>query len=109
MIGTINNVVKVDPDASKAERLGIKFLSGSFGSAVGTLANTPFDVVKSRLQGQQGQGKYKNAFQAVGLVLKEEGAGALYKGLMPRLLRLGPGGGIMIVAFDFISGLLKDF
>ena len=73
--------------------------------------NTPFDVVKSRMQNQLAvaaaeatggvtRPKYTNVFQALGVVAREEGFRALYKGLGARLLRLGPGGGIMIVAFD---------
>ena len=32
--------------------------------------------------------------------------GALYKGFLPKVVRLGPGGGILLVVFDFISKLL---
>lgn len=32
-----------------------------------------------------------------------------YRGLGPRLVRLGPGGGIMLVAFNAILDMLKDF
>ncbi|KNC47174.1 uncharacterized protein AMSG_03602 [Thecamonas trahens ATCC 50062] len=40
------------------------------------------------------------------IYLHEGGARAMWKGLTPRLLRLGPGGGIMLVAFDYIASLL---
>lgn len=36
--------------------------------------------------------KYNWAWPAVGTVLKEEGFPALYKGFLPKVLRLGPGG-----------------
>lgn len=36
--------------------------------------------------------KYNWAWPSVGLVLKEEGFAALYKGFLPKVLRLGPGG-----------------
>jgi len=31
---------------------------------------------------------------------------ALWKGWVPRMYRLGPGGGIMLVAFDFVSAMM---
>lgn len=101
----------VDEEASKSQKLGYKFVTGSIGSMLGTLFNTPFDVVKSRMQQQEktGEIKYRSTFQSIRVVHAEEGMGALYKGLIPRLARLGPGGGLMIIAFDFISGLLKDY
>ena len=36
-----------------------------------------------------------------------QGVSACWKGLGPRLVRLGPGGGIMIVAFEQVSAWLK--
>ncbi|KAF8944778.1 hypothetical protein BGZ47_003704 [Haplosporangium gracile] len=34
---------------------------------------------------------------------------ALYKGLTPKLLRLGPGGGLLLMVFDRTSELLRSF
>lgn len=52
------------------------------------------DVVKSRIQNSPrvaGQTpKYNWAWGACGTVMKEEGFGALYKGFLPKVLRLGP-------------------
>ena len=52
------------------------------------------DVVKSRIQNSTrvpGQvPKYNWAWGACGTVMKEEGFGALYKGFLPKVLRLGP-------------------
>ncbi|KGK32663.1 hypothetical protein JL09_g6669 [Pichia kudriavzevii] len=40
--------------------------------------------------------------------VREEGVSALYKGFLPKVLRLGPGGGILLVVFtncmDFFRG-----
>jgi hypothetical protein len=41
----------------------------------------------------------------LGLVMKEEGFGSLYKLFLPKVLRLGPGGGILLV----ISKGIIDF
>ena len=52
------------------------------------------DVVKSRIQNSPkvaGQTpKYNWAWGACGTVMKVEGFGALYKGFLPKVLRLGP-------------------
>lgn len=73
-------------------------------SSYGLHANASRDVVKSRIQNEtRGPGivpKYNWAWPAVGTVLKEEGFGALYKGFLPKVLRLGPGGGILLVVFQ---------
>lgn len=108
VIGTVANMLPTAPDASRAERLSKKFASGLVGSCLGTLLNTPFDVVKSRMQNQRaGSTKYTWTLPSLKTVLQEEGFRALYKGLGPRLVRLGPGGGIMIVAFDTVASWLR--
>ncbi len=33
--------------------------------------------------------------------------GALYKGFVPKVLRLGPGGGILLVVFDAVSAAMR--
>jgi len=91
-------------------------MSGAVGGTVGTILNTPMDVVKSRIQNSpkiKGQlPKYNWAWGAIGTVAKEEGFGALYKGFLPKVLRLGPGGGILLVVFtgmmDFFRTLRGD-
>lgn len=68
---------------------------------LGTSLATPFDVVKSRMQNQgPGQQRYVWTVPSLARLFREEGFRACYKGYSARLLRLGPGGGIMIVAFD---------
>jgi solute carrier family 25 (mitochondrial 2-oxodicarboxylate transporter), member 21 len=84
------------------------FVAGSIGGTCGTILNTPFDVVKTRVQSQlTGPYKYNWAFPAIVKIAKEEGIKALYKGFVPKVLRLGPGGGILLVVFDFVSGYIR--
>ncbi|KAK3736886.1 hypothetical protein RRG08_000631 [Elysia crispata] len=98
-----------DPRTDFLRRFTIGLVAGTFSSFM----NIPFDVAKSRIQGPQpvaGQIKYKSCFQTIFLVYKEEGFFALYKGLLPKVLRLGPGGAIMLLvyeaAFDFLKRTL---
>jgi len=84
-------------------------LAGVGASTVATTLATPLDCVKSRMQSAiAGEGtRWKSIFGTLRIIYTEEGGlPACFKGLAPRLLRLAPGGGIMLVAFDFIAGWL---
>ncbi|KAL4969043.1 putative mitochondrial 2-oxodicarboxylate carrier protein [Aspergillus stella-maris] len=96
---------------NKAQQTRNDLIAGSIGGTAGTILNTPMDVVKSRIQNSPkvaGQTpKYNWAWPAVGTVMKEEGFGALYKGFMPKVLRLGPGGGILLVVFTGVMDFFR--
>uniref|UniRef100_A0A182LYJ1 Mitochondrial 2-oxodicarboxylate carrier n=1 Tax=Anopheles culicifacies TaxID=139723 RepID=A0A182LYJ1_9DIPT len=97
-----------DPVQEFLRKVGIGFVSGTLGSIV----NIPFDVAKSRIQGPQpvpGQVKYRTTFGSMMIVAREEGFGALYKGLTPKVMRLGPGGAIMLVVYDYVYAFLDDY
>ncbi|TKR67434.1 hypothetical protein L596_023586 [Steinernema carpocapsae] len=96
---------KTDPTGNLFGRLGLGFCVGSLASA----ANIPFDVAKSRIQGPQPNDVriYTGCLQTVKLVYQQEGFRALYKGLVPKIMRLGPGGGIMLVAYENVYEWLK--
>ncbi|KAG0723644.1 Mitochondrial 2-oxodicarboxylate carrier [Chionoecetes opilio] len=86
-----------------------KFFIGLVAGVIGCLVNIPFDVAKSRIQGPQpvpGEIKYRSTFSSIGIVYREEGFRALYKGLVPKVLRLGPGAGIMMIVYENVSGYL---
>ena len=51
--------------------------------------------------------RYRNTFQSLSLIAREEGWQALWKGYAPKLARLGPGGGILLVAFDAFSSVAR--
>ncbi|KAI1141676.1 mitochondrial 2-oxodicarboxylate carrier 1 [Hypoxylon sp. FL0543] len=98
-------------DTKKGEIIN-GLISGSVGGTVGTILNTPMDVVKSRIQNSPkipGQiPKYNWAWGACATVMKEEGFGALYKGFLPKVLRLGPGGGILLVVFTGVMDFFRS-
>ena len=84
------------------------FVAGALGGTFGTMLNTPFDVAKTRIQSQlPGQLKYNWTIPAIATIAREEGAAALYKGFVPKVLRLGPGGGILLVVFDIVSDFVR--
>eukprot|EP01120_Amphizonella_sp_Union-15-10_P017596 TRINITY_DN980_c0_g1_i1.p1 TRINITY_DN980_c0_g1~~TRINITY_DN980_c0_g1_i1.p1 ORF type:complete len:292 (-),score=36.85 TRINITY_DN980_c0_g1_i1:142-1017(-) len=90
----------------KNHDLLLNFVAGSIASGVGTTCNTPFDVVKSRNQNLK-SGTAMWSIPTLFHIWKTEGFKALYRGYTARMLRLVPGGGIMIVAFDFFSKLMS--
>ncbi|CAG8599601.1 5733_t:CDS:2 [Paraglomus occultum] len=113
--GVIHTIRKALPKAeasilliTKKGTLFNNFVAGAIGGTVGTIINTPFDVVKTRIQGDSGPyKKYNWTLPAVKIVYQEEGFGALYKGFVPKVLRLGPGGGILLVVFDTVTTWMR--
>ncbi|CAN7998940.1 unnamed protein product [Ixodes hexagonus] len=100
---------KVESEAATfAMRLATGFVAGTGASMV----NIPFDVAKSRIQGPQpgppGTIKYKTCLQSMRTVYVEEGFLALYKGLVPKVLRLGPGGAVMLVVYEHMNEFLRS-
>uniref|UniRef100_A0A668AMJ1 Mitochondrial 2-oxodicarboxylate carrier n=1 Tax=Myripristis murdjan TaxID=586833 RepID=A0A668AMJ1_9TELE len=95
-----------DPGLEFLRKFTIGLVSGTISSCV----NIPFDVAKSRIQGPQpvpGEIKYRTCFQTMALVYREEGYLALYKGLVPKIMRLGPGGAVMLLVYEYVSGWLQ--
>ncbi|KAI8920624.1 mitochondrial carrier domain-containing protein [Entophlyctis helioformis] len=107
--GVITGIRAALPKAkSKEGVLFNNFVAGALGGTVGTMINTPFDVVKTRVQSQvNGPYKYNWTIPAIGTIAREEGVRALYKGFVPKVLRLGPGGGILLVVFEVVSGYMR--
>ncbi len=110
--GCIFQVRALIPQAkSKYQQMRNDLIAGATGGTVGTILNTPLDVVKSRIQNSPKIAgiipKYNWAWPAVGTVLKEEGFSALYKGFLPKVLRLGPGGGILLVVFTGVTDIFR--
>lgn len=97
----VRAMLPANPTKDKSVQMRNDLISGTVGGTIGTVLNTPMDVVKSRIQNSPkvpgGVPKYGWAWPALGTVMKEEGFGALYKGFLPKVLRLGPGGGILLV------------
>jgi len=79
------------------------------GAASGGLACTvysPFDVIKTRFQSQVYETgvvqKYRYTVPSLIIIIRTEGAKALYKGLSPALLRMIIGAGVMAGTFEVL-------
>ncbi|XP_018355363.1 PREDICTED: mitochondrial 2-oxodicarboxylate carrier isoform X2 [Trachymyrmex septentrionalis] len=94
--------VRKEPWLEFLSKVAIGFVSGTVASCL----NIPFDVAKSRIQGSQDGTQYKGTLNTMHIIYKREGFRALYKGLVPKVLRLGPGGAIMLVVYDYMHVFL---
>eukprot|EP00898_Chlorokybus_atmophyticus_P004508 jgi/Chlat1/5058/Chrsp33S08955 len=86
-------------------------LSGFLAGMFGPCATGPFDVAKTRLMAQGRAAadhtpKYKGMVHCILLTAREEGFPALWKGLLPRLMRIPPGQAIMWAVSDQVIGFL---
>lgn len=105
----VKNMIPVnkDPTLEFLRKFGIGLLSGTIASVI----NIPFDVAKSRIQGPQpvpGEIKYRTCFKTMATVYQEEGILALYKGLLPKIMRLGPGGAVMLLVYEYTYSWLQE-
>lgn len=85
-------------------------ISGFLAGTVGPICTGPFDVVKTRLMAQSrsaGEVKYKGMFHAISTIYREEGLRALWKGLLPRLMRIPPGQAIVWAVADQVIGFYE--
>lgn len=76
----------------KPINFAVKTLSGMASGSIAVCIGTPFDIALVRLQSDsmapiEERRNYKNVFDALVRTTKEEGFGALYKGLGPNILR----------------------
>eukprot|EP01065_Artemidia_motanka_P009792 TRINITY_DN1505_c2_g1_i1.p1 TRINITY_DN1505_c2_g1~~TRINITY_DN1505_c2_g1_i1.p1 ORF type:complete len:306 (+),score=89.82 TRINITY_DN1505_c2_g1_i1:85-1002(+) len=102
-------VLGLDRDApiSKHQSLGLGMIAG----ALGPLTNNPFDVAKTRLQGQQEVGdarKYTSMVQCIGKIYREEGFTPLMRGCVMRMARVAPGMGITFTVVETACETFTD-
>lgn len=96
--------IKKDPNASVP-----KLMVGAFGALAGAASvfgNTPIDVVKTRMQGLEAS-RYKNSFDCMLKIWKNEGAAAFYKGTVPRLGRVCADVAITFMIYDSFMDLFN--
>ncbi|KAJ1867927.1 hypothetical protein LPJ78_000626 [Coemansia sp. RSA 989] len=73
-----------------SEGLLLHFSASFLSGFVSTTITSPFDVVKTRVMNAGSNSPYRNLFQAMVLITKEEGIRALYKGWTPSFVRMAP-------------------
>ena len=78
----------IDPNTGQLSLSAVLFAGGFAGMAMWGLS-IPADVLKSRLQTAP-EGKYSGIYDVYKTLVKEEGYGALFKGMRPALIRAFP-------------------
>ncbi|KAF2467458.1 mitochondrial 2-oxodicarboxylate carrier protein-like protein [Lindgomyces ingoldianus] len=96
----------------KVQKMVNDLAAGFVGGVVGTTFNTPLDVVKSRIQSvakvEGVRAKYEWAWPSLAVVAREEGFMALYKGYVAKILRFGPGGGVLLVVYSAVLEMFEN-
>eukprot|EP00850_Spirogloea_muscicola_P024027 SM000426S15714 [mRNA] locus=s426:29865:33512:+ [translate_table: standard] len=86
-------------------------ISGFVAGFAGPCATGPFDVVKTRLMAQDRSPgvelRYRGLSHALTRIAAEEGILALWKGLLPRLMRIPPGQAIVWAVADQVTGFYE--
>ncbi len=113
--GVIQLIKKHAGDShSPATGFLIDLFGGSIGGMIATSFNIPFDVAKTRIQSQIPHRyvspppdpakpipyQYRSVFGSLRHIYKTEGLTALYRGFVPKLMRMGVGGGVCIASYD---------
>ncbi|CAM9267509.1 unnamed protein product [Phaeothamnion confervicola] len=84
-------------------------LGGMSAGCFSTLGNNPFDVVKTKMQGVDGN-KYGGTAGCAAHIWKSEGLKGFYRGLVPRLARVVPGQGVIFMSYEviqeFVAGIV---
>ncbi|XP_046965009.1 solute carrier family 25 member 35-like isoform X1 [Vanessa cardui] len=90
-------------------------LAAGVGGALGSIAGTPFFLVKTRLQAQATkaiavghQHKHSGTMNALADIYRREGFKGLFRGVGPQIPRGAVGSGSQMVSFAFAKEWLKD-
>jgi len=96
-------------DQNNFKRAGSKFLCAQFSAISAGYASYPFDTVRRRLQMQsekpQSEWVYQGTADCFGKIVKDEGAGALFKGAGANALRT-VGAAMVLVLYSEITAFM---
>ena len=89
-----------------ANHLVSSFLAG----AMACLVSSPIDVVRTRFMSQRRSDSrvYRNSFHCAFLTIKTEGIRALYKGVIPAFMRMGPWNVVFFLVYERLKKTITD-
>ena len=97
----------------------VTFVAGlASGLTEAVMVVTPAEVCKIRMQSQfnslvdptqKQHRKYTNVVQTAFTIVREEGVGALYKGVVPTMLRQGCNQAVNFTAYQYIKAKVMDY
>ena len=76
------------------------FLAGASAGSVAALLTTPLDVIKTRQQLGSSAAAGGGMLGTLRAILRKEGAGGLFAGLGPRVVKVAPACAVMIAAYE---------
>ncbi len=79
-------------------------LLGALSKCVASVVTYPYQVVKSRLQ--QHESRYSSTWQTFSEIRHRQGWGALYRGLLPNILKVAPSSAITFATYEQCKVLL---
>lgn len=94
-------------DASDLNAFRVFFAGGCAGMINWVIAIPP-DVLKSRIQTAP-EGTYRGIYHCFQVLMKEEGAGALFKGVGPAMARAFPANAACFLGVEFSKKLFAKF
>eukprot|EP01117_Protostelium_nocturnum_P001011 TRINITY_DN11331_c0_g1_i1.p1 TRINITY_DN11331_c0_g1~~TRINITY_DN11331_c0_g1_i1.p1 ORF type:complete len:320 (+),score=53.49 TRINITY_DN11331_c0_g1_i1:140-1099(+) len=87
----------------------VHLVSGLWADVCGSIIWVPMDVIKQRLQVQQSSAStYRGSFHAFQTIVKQEGAGGLFKGFLPAIATYGPFVAIYFATYEKAKLFAKD-
>ncbi|XP_041986973.1 mitochondrial thiamine pyrophosphate carrier-like [Aricia agestis] len=101
---------QVDREFYNTHKHWINFSNGGIAASIATIVSFPFDTVRTRLIAEQKTKKaYKGFLNAVAVMMKNEGALAFFKGIIPTIAQIGPHAGVQFAVYKVLTeNLLND-
>uniref|UniRef100_A0AAV1TJ63 Tricarboxylate transport protein n=1 Tax=Peronospora matthiolae TaxID=2874970 RepID=A0AAV1TJ63_9STRA len=103
-----HGVISDAENMTGSQRASLSLVGGMTAGIFSVFGNNPFDVVKTRMQGLQAQ-KYRNTLDCFQQMLRHEGVGSFYAGVVPRLGRVIPGQGIIFMSYNSITQTVSRY
>lgn len=110
---------RVSPGAahSHSSEFAVAFIAGASAGCLAAILTHPFDLIKTRRQALAdvdaakashvaGNAASRSTLTLVGDVYRTEGVRGLFRGLSPRIAKVGPACGVMIGSFEVVGRLL---
>lgn len=83
------------------------FILGSVAGMIGATIVYPIDIVKTRMQNQQGNSLYSSYVDCFKKLIRNEGFLGVYSGLLPQIVGVAPEKAIKLTLNDLIRGIGK--
>lgn len=86
----------------------IAFTLGAVSSLAVVAVTQPLDVVKTRMMSKYAWKEYTNALNCCYQIFITEGWVSLYKGAVPRLLKVGLSGGVSFGIYQYVENMINQ-